>query len=829
MLGSAGSLAIFVSFVACLGAGAAYFNATRAATAGLGGPAASWTRIGFWAWLASGAGALVAMGVLFWLLLRHQYQYAYVYQYSSNDLKLGYLVSTLWAGQEGSFLLWIVMNVFLGWSVLRWAPASWRAPVMAVVALCQAFLLSMLLGIKVTGAYHIGSSPFETLAARFPQAPVVQVPGFVPPDGQGLNDLLQNPWMVIHPPTLFMGFAAMLAPFAFAVSALWQRRYTEWIRPALPWMLMATLILGIGITLGGYWAYVTLSFGGYWAWDPVENSSFVPWLLGVSALHGMLVYKRSGAASKSALVLAILAFMAVVYSTFLTRSGILGELSVHSFVDLGLSGQLLVWIGTMTAVAAGLLALRWKEIPRPEREAPPLSREFLTFSGAMLLVALAAAILLGTSAPIFGRIFRDDPAGVPISFYNQWSLPISIAFMTLVAVGQLLWWNRMTVEQLNRVVFRPLLLAVVSTLAVMFATPFVERTVRAAPAPVVVEAGFFGTFFAQYGLGLGLLLLVLMSFFALYGNAFVAWRIGRGNRTLVGGALAHVGLAITLLGIVASSGFSRALGGGGGVEMAVVGGTSRDNFILTKGETRQIGGYTFSYAGRTTGMDGHPAFQIDAKTPSGTDFTVRPVAYQNGKGQWIQHPDVHTFVEQDLFTAVSPAAMFETPAADSAKAAGELELRRGTGTTLGNNEYAIAFVGFETNVAKDSLQGVRADDVEVAVAARLDVTNLATGQKRTLRPVYLVDKDGTQRFVPAQAADWGVAFAFTGMNVTTESAKLLVEGVDVMPEDWIVVQAYEKPLISLVWIGIFLLTLGFGIAFARRIAEVTGRRTLATA
>lgn len=826
MLGSVGSLSLLVAFVACLGACAAYVQSTRAEMAAPGAGAA-WKRIADGAWHVSGLGVFVATAVLATLLLTHQYQYAYVYQSSSNDLKLGYLVSTLWSRQEGSFLLWIVMNVLLGWSLLRWSPASWRAPVMTFVALCQAFLISMIVGIPV-GSVTIGASPFLTLAERFPEAPMLQVPGFVPPDGQGLNDLLRNPWMVIHPPTLFMGFAAMLAPFSFALAALWQRRYTEWFRPALPWMLMGVLILGIGITLGGYWAYVTLSFGGYWAWDPVENSSFVPWLLGVAALHGMLVYKKSGAASKSALLLSILAFVAVVYSTFLTRSGILGDISVHSFVDLGLSGQLVVWIGTMTAAAAWLLATRWKEIPVPEREAPPLSREFLTFSGAMLLVALAAAILLGTSAPIFGRLFRDDPAGVPISFYNEWSLPITIAFTLLVGVGQLLWWNKMTVAQLNRVVFPPLLLAVASTLGVMFLTPFVERSVRGASASApLVQAGVT-SFFGQYGMGLGLLLLVLVAFFALYGNLQVAWRVGRGNPKLVGGALAHVGLAVTLLGIVASSGFSRALGGGGGVEMPVVGGTSRDNFVLTRGETRQMGSYTFTYTGRTTGMDGHPAFQLDATDPRGRSLSVKPVAYQTDKGQWIQHPDVHAFAEQDLYVAVSPAAMFENPA-DSLAKAGELELRRGTGTTLGENEYQIAFVDFETNLPVDSVRGVDASQVEIAVAARLDVTKVGTNDTRTLRPVYVVLKDGTQRFVPAQVPTWGVGFAFTGMNITTESAKLAVEGVEVMPKDWVVVQAYEKPLISLVWIGITLLTLGFLVAFVRRIGEATGRRTLATA
>ena len=195
------------------------------------------------------------------------------------------------------------------------------------------------------GALKIGVTPFLTVAEFFPEAPVFLAdPNFVPADGNGLNDLLQNYWMVIHPPMLFVGFATMIVPFAFAVSALWMKRYTEWVRPAMPWALISVMVLGIGISMGGYWAYETLSFGGYWAWDPVENSSFVPWIVGIAGIHMMLIQRKSGIGHKAALFLNMLAYLFVIYSTFLTRSGILGDVSVHSFVDLGLYNQLLLWI-----------------------------------------------------------------------------------------------------------------------------------------------------------------------------------------------------------------------------------------------------------------------------------------------------------------------------------------------------------------------------------------------------------------------------------------------------------------------------------------------------
>ena len=523
MLGTIGELLILLSFAACAVSALAFFRSAR-----LDGAAGAvlWKRVGRWGWGASSLFVIAASAILWVLLLDHRYEYAYVYQQSSNDLPLHYLISTFWAGQEGSFLLWILMMCGVGGALIGYVKKEYETPVMAVVGMCQLFLLSMVLGLQL-GPVEIGSSPFMTLAEKFKDAPIFQQnPGFVPADGQGLNDLLQNPWMTIHPPMLFVGFSSMVVPFAFAVAALWKERYTEWVRPALPWTIGAVAVLGVGIAMGGYWAYVTLSFGGYWAWDPVENSSLVPWLVGVAAFHTMLVQKKSGSSQKASLFLSVLAYIFVIYSTFLTRSGILGDVSVHSFVDLGLYNQLLIWILSVAVIGFGLFIYRYNELPTPKEEPPVLSREFMIFSGAVLLCATSAVIILGTSAPIFGRIFRDSPSAVPIEFYNEWTLPLALGFVFLAGLGQLFWWNKMDVESVNHVLVKPIAAATVCTLAVLALTPFAMETV-VVPETVTsnaaaTEAGLLSglkEFWLTYGTALQMLLLVFVGFFALFGNS----------------------------------------------------------------------------------------------------------------------------------------------------------------------------------------------------------------------------------------------------------------------------------------------------------------------
>lgn len=813
MWGTLGHLAILTGFVGCALACFAFTLAARRDPIGAEAYSSegfTYLRLGRWAWIAMTVLITASSAILIYLIVSHQFQYAYVYQNSSRDLPLKYVFSSFWAGQEGSKLLWATYTGLVGLALLKWA-GRYEAPVMAVVAFCQIFMISMVVGLQF-GPLPIGADPFMMLADKFPDAPIFQSnPGFIPADGNGLNDLLQNYWMMIHPPTLFVGFATMIVPFAFAVAALWQKRYTEWVRPALPWTLFSLGVLMVGIVMGGYWAYETLNFGGYWAWDPVENSSFVPWLVGVAAVHMMIVQKKSGASHKAALFLCILAYMLVIYSTFLTRSGVLGDVSVHSFVDLGLSNQYLVWILAMGVVGFGFFAARYRSLPKPKKEPNVLSREFMIFSGAIILSAIAAAVIMGTSAPILGRIFRDSPSAVPISFYNNWTLPLAIGLMFLIGLGQLFWWQKMRVETINRVLLKPVALSVVATLVVLVLTPFAQLTAQPLAtdpgAIATMQAGFLGglgEFWARHGYGLQMLLLLFVSFFAFFGNAQAGLKVARGNFSMVGGALAHVGVALMLLGIIASSGFSNTL----------TDAPDRDNFIIARGQTKSVEGFLVTYEGSERNERGRGVYTVRFTDPSDRTFDVHPVAYQTERGEWIEHPDVKPFLEQDLFVAVSPAARFAEQVEEDENG-GTLTLAANDSTVVGDQEYAIHFVGYDTQVDPQHVP----DSVAVAVSAVLKVTNLVTRETRELRPIYLVMEDGSQQYVQNRVRDWDLVVTFAGMNVTNGEADFVLEGVQLMPEDWVLVQAHVKPFINLLWLGSIVMTLGFGIAFMRRRGE----------
>jgi len=804
MIGTIGKLLILLSFVACILSGLTFLRSSKLETR-----VDEWKRIGRLSWWVATIGVIASFGLLIYLNVTHAFQYAYVYENTAMDLSLDYLVAASWAGQEGSFLLWIVMNALVGVAVITFA-RDYEAPVMAIICLCQAFLISMIAGLQI-GPLPIGSSPFATLAEKFPTAPMIQA-GIIPTDGQGLNDLLRNYWMVIHPPVLFVGFASMIVPFAFAVTALWKRKYTEWVRPALPWTLFAVMALGVGIALGGYWAYITLNFGGYWAWDPVENSSLVPWLVGIAAIHTMIVQKRSGHSHKASLFLAIAAYILVVYSTFLTRSGILGDISVHSFVDLGLYNQLLLWILTMGLLGFGLFFIRMGELPKPDREPNVLSREFMIFAGAMILTGIALVVLLGTSAPIIGRIFRDAPSTVPIEFYNKWSLPLTIIFLFLAGLGQLFWWNKMTVESVNKVLFRPIVMSSIATIGFFFLTPFRIRAAEAAAfaqagADALNNAGFasIATVWAQHGPFLLMLVLVFVAFFAFFGNAEVMWRIARGNLKLAGGAATHIGFAIMVLGIVTSSGLNNPIGRNGAQL-----GESRDNFIIGRGETRNVQGYTVTYTGQGLDEEGLTTYNLTFVDPRGRSFEMQPVAYESNRGQWIQNPDLKVWADKDLFVAVSPSVMFGTT-----QERGQITLARGESASLGGGDYTLEFVEFDLNVEHEMI----GDSTEVAVGANLLLTKEETGEQRELKPVYIIKADRSVEYLQNSVQDWGITVAFTAMNVDSGSINLGIEGVEMPPEDWLVVQAYEKPLISLVWLGFIMLSLGFCLSVYRRATD----------
>ena len=434
-------------------------------------------------------------------------------------------------------------------------------------------LLLIIAAADITG-WKVGSSPFLTIHQAFPDDPtLVGNPDFVPNNGSGLNPLLQNYWMVIHPPTLFLGFASMTVPFAFVVAGLLKRQYGAWVKPAMPWTLLANLVLGVGIIMGGYWAYETLNFGGYWNWDPVENASLVPWIVSVGALHTMLAWQKGKTNLRTSMLLVVTAFVLVLYSTFLTRSGILGNASVHSFTDLGLSGQLLVLLFVYLGGVTLLFFSVWHLLPQSKPQKQLLTRQNFLYAAAITLTASAALIITLTSMPVFNAVFGTNvapPAEVP-RYYYQWTIWFGILIALLSGVGQYFFWTKVEKQALSKALFRPFMAAVLATIVVLLAlwyygwefafNDYFREKIELAKA----SGSTFDYVYYQIGMAIMFVadeLLLVTGVFTVFANLDILIRLTAKNLKhlkRIGGSLAHIGIALILIGVLFSAGYETTI------------------------------------------------------------------------------------------------------------------------------------------------------------------------------------------------------------------------------------------------------------------------------
>ena len=446
--GQLGHLFIVLSLVASLIATFSYFKSAQSKN---DIDAAYWKKLARIAFITEVISVFAIFAILFYIISNHLFEYKYAWQHSSRSLEVKYLLACFWEGQEGSFLLWSVWHCVLGLILIK-TSKKWEAPVMTVVSLMQFALATMIAGIYFFG-WKMGTNPFILLrdSGVLDNAPALHINGDVTMglrqdymlsilDGNDLNPLLQNYWMVIHPPVLFMGFASTIIPFAFVIAGLWKKNFGEWTKPALPWALFSAAVFGIGIMMGAMWAYESLTFGGYWAWDPVENASLVPWLILISGIHTLLIYKHTGHSLRATHLFLILTFGFVLYSTFLTRSGILGETSVHAFTDLGMNMQLLIFLLMFVLPALVLFIYRYKEIPTIHKEESTSSREFWMFIGSLVFFLSALVIIGKTSIPVVNKILgtKMAPPEKAEFSYNQIMVFIAIIIAVLTAVTQYL-------------------------------------------------------------------------------------------------------------------------------------------------------------------------------------------------------------------------------------------------------------------------------------------------------------------------------------------------------------------------------------------------------
>ena len=399
-----------------------------------------WLKLARISFLLEAISILTVFGLVYYICANHLYEYMYVYKHASRELEPKYLLACIWEGQEGSFLLWSIWHVIIGSVFIFKRNSPWESPVLTVINLAQAFMMLMILGIYI-GDVRIGNSLFA-LTRNEIVAPIFTQPNYLDfvKDGMGLNVLLRNYWMVIHPPVLFLGFALTLVPFGFAYGALTSKKFGDWVKPALPWVLLNACVLGMGIMMGGKWAYESLSFGGYWAWDPVENASLVPWLILIAGLHTMLVYNHTGHSLKASFLFIILAFAFVLYSTFLTKTGVLGDASVHSFTDPGKAINIMItaFLATFSLGGLALFFGRFKQIKETHTEEALNSREFWMFIGSLIFFLTALFIIAKTSVPLVNKVIGTNfapPQDVEFS-YNKVAAMIAIIIGMLTAIGQ---------------------------------------------------------------------------------------------------------------------------------------------------------------------------------------------------------------------------------------------------------------------------------------------------------------------------------------------------------------------------------------------------------
>ncbi|HEX5315850.1 MAG TPA: cytochrome c biogenesis protein CcsA, partial [Candidatus Kapabacteria bacterium] len=305
----------------------------------------------------------------------------------------------------------------------------------------------------------LAKSPFETIYAANPgQA----LKGFIPADGKGLNPQLENLWIVIHPPMLFLGFSLLAVPFAFALAGLFKRDYQGWVVTSMPWTLGAAMVLGFGVMLGGFWAYETLGWGGFWAWDPVENASLLPWLITVAAAHSMLTQKRTGGLIRTNVALTLLAYALVLYGSFLTRSGVLGDASVHSFADPGYVAftLLVIALAVFIIVPYSIFFWRWREMSSFAQDYKILSRETGLAIASAILGASALVVFIGTSAPLLKK-------KVETGFYNNLHIPLITVLLIINGLSLLLKWRESNWSEVWRKSISAAIAAVIFTIVVV--------------------------------------------------------------------------------------------------------------------------------------------------------------------------------------------------------------------------------------------------------------------------------------------------------------------------------------------------------------------------
>jgi len=671
-------------------------------------------------------------------ILSHNFKVSYVYNYSSTDLPLYYLIATFWGGQEGTYLLWIFYISILGLILLKRSGKFEKGNFVFI----SLFILSVLLILNKR-------SPFALLPE-------------VPSEGAGLNPLLQNYWMTIHPLVMFVGFAATVIPFAFALSALISRDYDSWVPFVFPWGILSFISLGTALVMGGFWAYETLGWGGYWAWDPVENSSLIPWLFSAGLIHTLIIHKKKNALKRTGFLLAILAFLSVVYGTFLTRSGVLGDFSVHSFLDLGINSYLIGSVIIFGLLGVGILLYRSKEIKGQTTASDWFSREFFVFGNILGFILSGFLVLLGMSSPLLTRWF-GTPASVQTAYYNISITPIAIIVTFFLALFPAIGWGNNNRENFWKFLRIPLLISALVSLVIIAST---------------VRKPLFAIFTA-------------IAVFAFFSNGKIVWNKLK-NGKVAGAFLAHAGLALLFIGVIFSNGYE-----------------TRTRVSLTPGDPQNVFGYSFTYQGKdASSPQGKTPHKILVQKGSHS-FVAAPKQFFSAYNQGIMRtPYIKRYWNKDLY--IAPIEEVDHSVTEQT-----FSLQKGQETEI--KGYKFKFVEFQVSPHQQMANQEVAAMLEVVTPQETQIISpklVADGRGMRQEPARF-NHDRVLVYLEEVQADQGTAV----LRIIGQSANTAE-----IPQPGFAVEVSIKPFINLFWGGSILIVLGGLFSLQKRWKAVPGQK-----
>lgn len=797
--GLLGHFLIILSFVASLVATIAYFKSSNAR---LDNEALSWKRLARLSFIVESAAVFAVFGIIYFIVSTHKFEYYYAWNHSSKELSASYLFSCIWEAQEGSFLLWTIWHSVLGLILINKA-GKWEAPVMTVISFAQVCLATMIIGIYL-GDAKIGINPFLLVREVFQDAPIFSRQDYLSlesmQDGKGLNQLLQNYWMVIHPPVLFLGFASTIVPFAYAIAGLWKKDYTGWTKIALPWSLFSACILGLGIMMGAAWAYESLSFGGFWAWDPVENASLVPWLIMVAGLHTQVIFNATGHSLRATYLFFILSFFFILFSTFLTRSGVLGDSSVHAFVDNGMNWQLIIFMAVFLLPALFLFFKNYKQVPHINKEEATDAREFWMFIGSLVFFLSALVITYQTAFnPIYNKITGATTAAPedPEFAYNKIQIFVAVVLGLLSAIAQYLKYKNTSRAYFIKKMAVPTLLSLIISLSISI---------------------WGGINFTKHGAGfLGAIhLAIFASVYAIIANAAYIWSGLKGNLKTAGASVAHVGFGMMLLGILIASAKKEVLSRNNGI-LLNFGKESKENpmenLTLVKGLRTDMGKYwaTYEHNDSLTNFGNINYFKINFESKTGGDkFTLYPNLIRNTKGQegFSNNPDAKHYFTKDIFTYISYASTIDREKDTASYKPYAVKLN----DTIFYSTGFMVLNKVTVNPDNDKYHYTTGD---TALMAEIKITSYDSSGYLA-RPVYAV-KNAQVAVLPDTVFSQNLAIAFTKVLNDKEIELQVKESGKMIP--FVSLKVYEFPHINVLWLGTIVMIIGFVMSMWRRVKQ----------